>query len=43
MKYYQNLIKGVVELSNKIPINYFFTNYNFILNKIKEYEKEPEK
>ena len=43
MKYYQNLIKGVVELSNKIPINDFFTNYNFILNKIKEYEKEPEK
>jgi hypothetical protein len=46
MKYYPNLTKGVVELSNKIPINDFFTNYNFILNKIKEYEKEqkePEK
>lgn len=43
-KYYPKLIKGVVELSNKIPINDFFTNYNFILNKIKEYyENEPEK
>ena len=34
IKYYPKLIKGVVELSNKIPINDFFTNYNFILNKI---------
>ena len=42
IKYYPKLIKGVVELSNKIPINDFFTNYNFILNKIKENEKDPE-
>ena len=43
MKYCPNLIRGVVELANKIPINDFFTGYNFILNKIKEYENEPEK
>ena len=40
MKYCPNLTKGVIELSNKIPINDFFTNYNFILNKIKQYENE---
>ena len=30
-------------MANKIPINDFFTGYNFILNKIKEYENDPEK
>ena len=42
VKYCPNLIKGVIELANKIPISDFFTNYNFILNKIKQYENEPE-
>ena len=40
IKYCPNLTKGVVELSNKIPINDFFTNYNFILNKIKQFEND---
>ena len=43
IKYYQNLTRGVIELANKIPINDFYTNNNFILNKIKQYENEPEK
>ena len=43
MKYCPKLTRGVVELSNKIPINDFFTSYNFILNKIKQYENEPER
>ena len=46
IKYYPNLTKGVVELAHKILTNDFFTNYTFILNKIKVYEweqKEPEK
>ena len=43
MKYCPNLTRGVIELANKIPINDFYTNYNFILNKIKQYENEQEK
>ena len=43
IKYYQNLTRGVIELANKIPINDFYTNNNFILNKIKQYENEPDK
>ena len=39
MKYNPNLIKGIIELSNKIPLSDFFTKYNFILNKIKQYEE----
>ena len=42
MKYCPNLIRGVVELANKIPINDFFENYNFILDKIKQNEAKPE-
>jgi hypothetical protein len=42
-KYCPNLTQGVIELANKIPISDFFTSYNFILNKIKQYENEPEK
>ena len=40
MKYAPNLTKGVIEISNKIPIKDFFTTYNFILNKIKQFENE---
>ena len=40
--YFQNLTKGVVEISNKIPLKDFFTTYNFVLNKIKQFEKEEE-
>ena len=43
MKYCPDLTRGVIELANKMPINDFFTNNNFILNKITQYEKEPEK
>ena len=42
IKYCPNLIKGAVDLANKIPINDFFTNSNFILNKIKQFENNPE-
>ena len=42
IKYCPNLTKGVVEMANKIPISDFFTNYNFILNKIKQNENNPE-
>ena len=42
LKYCPNLIKGAVDLANKIPINDFFTNSNFILNKIKQFENNPE-
>lgn len=42
-KYCPKLTRGVVELSNKIPINDFFAGYNFVLNKIKQYENEPER
>ena len=40
--YFQNLTKGVIEISNKIPLKDFFTTYNFVLNKIKQFEKEEE-
>jgi hypothetical protein len=40
--YFQNLSKGVIEISNKIPLKDFFTTYNFVLNKIKQFEKEEE-
>lgn len=42
VKYCPNLIRGAIELANKIPINDFFTNYNFILEKIKLNESKPE-
>ena len=38
--YCPNLTKGVIEMANKIPINDFFTDYNFILNKIKQHMEE---
>ena len=40
MKYAPNLTKGVIEISNKIPLKDFFTTYNFVLNKIKQFEDE---
>ena len=40
MDYFPNLTKGVVEISNKIPLKDFYTSYNFIINKIKQYEAE---
>ena len=40
--YFQNLTKGVIEISNKISLKDFFTTYNFVLNKIKQFEKEEE-
>ena len=40
--YFQNLTKGVIEISNKIPLKDFFTTYNFVLNKIKQFEKDEE-
>ena len=43
MKYCPDLTRGVIVLANKMPINDFFTSNNFILNKITQYEKEPEK
>ena len=42
MKYSKDLTKGVIEISNKIPLKDFFTTYNFVLNKIKQYEQKPE-
>jgi hypothetical protein len=40
MKYCPNLTKGVIEISNKIPLKDFFTKYNFVLDKIKQYETD---
>ena len=42
MTYFQNLTKGIIEISNKIPLKDFFTSYNFVLDKIKQFEKEEE-
>ena len=42
IKHCPSLIKGAVELANKIPIGDFFSNTNFILNKIKQNENNPE-
>ena len=42
MTYFQNLTRGIVEISNKIPLKDFFTSYNFVLDKIKQFEKEEE-
>ena len=39
-KYCPNLTKGVIEISNKIPLKDFFTKYNFVLDKIKQYETD---
>ena len=35
-----NLTKGIIELSNKIPLKDFFASYNFILDKIDQYNKD---
>jgi hypothetical protein len=40
MKYCPNLTKGVIEISNKIPLKDFFTKYNFVLDKIKQFETD---
>ena len=40
VKYNQNLTKGVIEMSNKIPFKDFFTSYNFIINRIKVFQSE---
>ena len=40
MKYCPNLTKGVIEISNKIPLKDFFNPHNFILEKIKQFETE---
>ena len=42
MTYFQNLTRGIIEISNKIPLKDFFTSYNFVLDKIKQFEKEEE-
>ena len=42
MAYFQNLTRGIIEISNKIPLKDFFTSYNFVLDKIKQFEKEEE-
>ncbi len=43
-KYYldsfPNLIQGVISFSNKIPLNDFFTDYNFVLKKIQNSLKD---